>query len=157
VSDTADSPEPAPMLARANAAEWSCTETQWVYDVSTVGWVDAVRLDLFKAADWEGGSNVGILAEDHALALTVFAEDQSWTHWQVTLDVVAPNLQVDGLSTALVCEVDTPAEIANRVRLSTDRVRQDCVIWGQRSEDYYNVALRDDCYCFDAQRGCGTW
>ncbi|MCO4746951.1 MAG: hypothetical protein KC912_19290 [Proteobacteria bacterium] len=140
-----------------NAAEWSCDEDQWTYDVSTLGWVDTVRIDLFRTADWPGGPNVGILAEDHGLAVLTFAEDRSWTHWQVTLAVVEEAVQVNGESTALVCEADTPAEVASRLKVWQEGALQDCVIWGQRSEDYFNTALRDDCYCFDSERGCGTW
>lgn len=156
VVDTADSDPPASQ-SRINAVEWNCTEDDWRYQISTIGWADAVVVDVFLAANWDGGQNAGIWAETHNLPNVAFAEDGSWTRRDLELRAVDQTAQVADESTAFICDVHTPVEIASRVQLFEGSELADCVIWGQRSENYFNSALGGDCYCFDNADGCGEW
>lgn len=157
VQDTADTQPVAAPTALINAVEWGCTEDDWRYQISTTGWADEVVIDLFLIQDWTGGPNADIWKETHALPNVAFAEDRSWTRWDLSLDIADEAAQVADESTAFICEIHTPAEIASRVQLRVSDQLADCGIWGQRSEDYFNVALRGECYCFDQDDGCGAW
>lgn len=155
-ADTADT-APAEAAVRFTSVAWECEQSEWLYQASTEGWAVAVDVALFAVSEWDGGSNAGVYAEAHALERVAFAEDEAWTRWEIRLEPTTRALQEDGASTALVCEVDGPETWAFRAQLFVEDGRADCGIWGQRSADYFNTALVDDCHCFDAERGCGPW
>lgn len=148
---------PEPTQEWINAVQWSCIEGEWTYELSAVGAPDLVTVDVFDTDSWDGGASAGVWKEAHPLAISEQAEDASWTHWKVVLTVVPQVDVVVAQSTALVCEQDSPREIATRMRVVVEDQEVDCAIWGQRSEDYFNVGLRNDCHCFDQVHECGTW
>lgn len=152
--DTDEAQEPQ---VRIVAVGWECEDTGWVYTLGTDGWTQAVDLEVFAVSEWAGGPNEHVYVENHELVEIAFGEDHAWTRWEVVLAPATRQTQQNSVSTALVCEEEGPEQYAFLARLFVDAALSDCGIWGQRSADYYETALRLDCYCFDTDRGCGAW
>ncbi|TNE92115.1 MAG: hypothetical protein EP330_02885 [Deltaproteobacteria bacterium] len=150
--DTACADCPPPL--RLQHIEWECDE-EWWYSVGTNGWTASIELAIAALGEWDGST--APYREDHVLVEVEWAEDQSWTRWELTLASSTRADAESSVSTALVCEVDGPENHGFRLWAYGAEGLADCGIWGQRSAQFFDNSPSPACYCFDQARGCGIW
>lgn len=108
------------------AIGYNCDETNWWYDVYTVGWTGGGEIYAYQntASPWDEGHDIGSYA---------FADGGHWDNLYLILDRVSdPGDVVSNSTTLYQCNSDREATLTwHLIVFETDgSTEADCAVWG---------------------------
>ncbi len=156
-ADTGYWDEVVPMIAEVSFTCDYGNPDLWRFYSYLDGWAGQSMLDIFETGDGNWPNNPSaVWSETHVMTNTNYADDGTWDEWSLTLRAVSSiGQQVGGQTTLFGCNWNDGGSLAFRQTIYDDNGAElDCVIWGSRSQQYFNGYLGDSCVCIDPDGRC---